>query len=240
MTAKTRSALCAAVFGLALMASRAEAAIITFTDRATWDSAVGAPSFTVDFSGFSTDKSFALSPLDLGPFTLLGAPVNHPASPYGDLTGIVNIVDAAAANANLGINDFVGLFDHVDLTFGVPVKAWGGTISNPAGDEVLAIDLLNGMSVLATLLPVDEPWNPHATTPYFGFFGFKATAGEQITSLRFRAVPGGSGAFGDAFRLDDVVGVSDVSAVPEPGTLWLLLSGVVGISRAARRSRCKG
>ena len=45
--------------------------ITPFTDRAAWETAVGGPDWLVDFEGFAVDTSFQISPVDLGPFSLV-------------------------------------------------------------------------------------------------------------------------------------------------------------------------
>jgi hypothetical protein len=60
------------VFIVVGMYGNALAAITTYTDRATWQTANGTPAFNVDFKSFVSDTSFAVAPLDVGPFSLSG------------------------------------------------------------------------------------------------------------------------------------------------------------------------
>ena len=62
-----------ALAGLALLAAAApsRSAVLTFTDLASWQAAVGAsPTFVEGFEGFASDTSYVSAPVVAGPLTL--------------------------------------------------------------------------------------------------------------------------------------------------------------------------
>jgi uncharacterized delta-60 repeat protein len=138
--------------------------------------------------------------MNFGQFSITGAPVSHPQSPYGDLSGTVNVV--ANGKATIGINDFAGLFDRASITFAQPVTAWGASFQIPAfpSNETLGIVLLRqDDTVLGTFIP------PRGNS----FWGFATTAAEKVGRIEFRSLDGGlSGPLGDWFTLDDIVAKS--------------------------------
>jgi hypothetical protein len=192
----------------------------TFTDRSLWNVAVGgAPDFSVDLNGFAADTSFATSPLDLGPFSIVQSsgtpaasdnlvdvdPFLFPAETI-DLTPYLVIVVEDPAD-----------LQEVTIDFDGPLTAFGGDFFDPGnGSSPLLIDLYTtgGIVTLSVLAP-------DAKT----FFG--VVNDEPFSKLVFR-----QGFSDDRLSLDNVVGAN---AVPEPQTWALFLLGLVALP--AVRSR---
>lgn len=195
-------------------------AIITYTDRTTWAGA-GTVGYTVDFESFTTDTSFADTPLDVGPFSLatVGTAVTgrnyvdvrpfwasgRPVS-FGDAYAEIFVKGALAADI---------LFDTPATGFFADFYAAGNT-----SQLSMTLSFLGGGS---TVLKVPGPGSGLES------FGFWSTT-DVITSIEF------SNSLNDGFNMDNIAGASS-SAVPVPAAFWLLGSGLLGLIGVARRKK---
>lgn len=230
-----RLALGAAVAG-ALLSSAAEAAIVTYTDRAAWLAAIGGATGAENFNGFVADVDFDGSSVALASGMTLGT-----LAPVGELNVIrtppqapmtVNNIDGTAYASMLPGGPAPGVFPFV--SFGASIAAFGADFRDLNDDaERTALQLFDGGALLATLEPTVEDFLS------LRFWGFAATGGESITEIRFVSL----GPI-DAFGMDNIeiaTSIRESRDVPEPASVALLGLGLCSIGLLARRRRdCSG
>lgn len=210
------------------------AAVTSFTDRAAFLAAAGAPNLSEDFNGFTDDLVFA--------GTSTAAPAGFSLTSNADAGGSRPVIDAGpfqvAGLLNNGTPYVYGFTEgdrSTPITLGLipdaAATALGADVTVFAGgtgpDETLFMAAYDLAGSLVASIAIDEVQSPR-------FFGFVATDGDQLGEIRL--VPGVNGDpnFGTAFGFDDVVGV----VVPEPATAALALGTLAllaGRRRIARR-----
>jgi hypothetical protein len=210
--------------------ARSEAIVITFTDQATFVAQTGshlltmpnvsANNFTI--TGEATFDNFTVGGLITGP-QVEATYFNIPATPnYLAKSGTesFDVVPVAGTYA-LG-------FSIYEPTSSVLLNGCNATCV----DSTFVVTLLSGAaSLLAhTLQPADQA---------FSFVGFWSS--DPITSVQIRETVGGidNEFFGDFYRGTAQQGAQPpVTGVPEPGTLALMLGGLVwlGLRRYSRGS----
>ncbi len=207
------------------------ASILPFSDRGTWETAVG--SFqTEDVNSFLVDTEFQTAPVSLLNMTisqLNGPPFN------GNLS---NKVDVSPFAFNFSVNgtpdvimevELVGANNHtqVRMDFTSPVSAWGADFRNHFGSYVQPfVNVFDTGGVLQGTISLQTD----------GFHGFRFDAGELAGHLIIRN--DNSASIGNAFlAMDDLSFASSLAPVPEPASVavWGLLIGCVIAGRRRKR-----
>ena len=215
MTQKRRCLLVAGVVLLSLtFAMTSEAGVMFYLTKAGFDTAVST-TLLEDFEGF-TPKDTALASFTSNGVTytgLAGAPSPNVwvASPgYNNFGAGVGTTSTSVLTAN-GDEDFT-------MDFSMPVFAVGFDV------------YFNGLGAVTTRVTTLEPLlytlNDLRNLNTLEYYGFVST--HPITSIRFTSTNGGS--------LNTGVDNIALAPVPEPGTLLLLGSGLVGLASRRRRA----
>lgn len=212
-------ALCVASVGSA-------AVITTYTDRAVWTAAVGAPSFTVDFESYTATASFASAPLNAGPFTLSTVGTAPAGTEFIDVSPFVSTDPIPPSFGNATAAIYVKNPVAVDLTFATGVSGFFADFLY-AGNGVpltLSLSFAGGGSA-----DVSVPGGGTTLVP----FGFVASA--PITAIRF------NNSRNDGFFIDNVAGLSSAlvtppTTVPEPGSLALFGIAIAALGFSRRRN----
>ena len=216
-----------AILGVLLMAAPSWAAVLTFTNQASWESALAGVATLEDFEGATADVLFGLayqpttSPNgDLG----LQANANFDNNASIDISPYIS--NGAGVNGNVAINlrfldqgNNTNSQETVIVTLPTGISAFGfeyNNYDNQSDGTFLSFDGTNGERVAAFNSTLD------------GFFGVIDTgAAATISSFTFTADPT-TGTGTSAFNsFDDVrygVGASAVKVIPEPTGISLVCS----------------
>jgi len=224
-------------------AGSASAAVIGYTDRTSWEAALGSETIVMeDFEGVGSDTTFRDTTIDFGDFTIgeiggaaTSASVNLiDVSPFS-FSG-VNAIDGSAYALgwvnNLNATYPISQAAYVEFVFDDPVSAFAMDLNA----------LVINIGLLFYVLP--SGLDPTVSSNYVqcvacngalanDFVGFTTTAGESFDRIVILpAVSDGSGS-GQRFGMDNVSWVS--AAGPEPSTAALLALGLTGLGVAGRR-----
>lgn len=203
----------------------ANAALVSFTDRAAWLAAAGGSSdYFEDFDSVTEDiPYYESSPVSVGftTWTVDGFAdgswrIDAPTARFGSIPS----VNGSAFVTTLAFSDN-SFYGDAEMSFN-PVRAIGFDYagapysSNVGSDIVLTTSLGDSVSVEAM---------------YSGtfFIGLLYTEGESFTSLRWDANEGRV-----AMGVDNVEAFAP-SEVPVPATLWLFGSGIMGLMGIYRK-----
>ena len=216
--------LCAAF--LAFAAQPATGAIITFTDRASWLTAIGGATGGEDFNGFSSDTSFdnatvgLADGMSIGTTGLIGfATANKIDTPPVDTTTLGNLGIDGSGYARIR-NDSV---EDIVISFGADFQSISDITSRTE------FELFSDTALIDTIALAGAPLFT------LRFFGFAADAGETITSIRLvQAVPVGSEVVNDGFGLDNIEFAAAATTIPEPGALALFAIAIAAVGIARR------
>ena len=209
----------AAFAAVAFVSTPARADSIVFTTRAAFNAAATGLT-TIDFEGIAPNNSVAnfATPLTLQGVTFSGSP-----------TGMVSVVDDGFFAPLFQFNSGAVLsgFAFVEVTLPAGITAIGTDLmsTNPTGSPFQVV-LATGETFV-----VNTPLRPER-----GFFGI--TTDVAIASICFTTQPAAPNQSPGIPLIDNFsFGQAQPGAVPEPATLVLLGTGLVGIAARARRRR---
>ena len=217
---------------IAFSAQPALGAIITYSDRATWQSATGGITGGENFQSFGSDTNFdnttvALSDgMAIGTSGLIGvSDTNQIDVPAINLT-FDNLSTDGSSYASVGV--FSPGTEHVFISIATPISAFGADFVGINDNSLLTrIELFSGATLVDTILPIGLPC---CTTQRF--IGFAGDSGESITEMRFVF----NDPSNDAFGIDNIE-IAASAAIAEPGSLILFGLGFVGMAYARRRTQ---
>ena len=198
-----------------------QAVTTTYIDRSVWASN-GTNIYTEDFEGFTTDTSFAASPLGVGPFTF---------QTNGTAAFRRNVVDVRpflfsgtpASFGRVAVDIFIDVGLTASLTFETEVDGfytdflWAGNTS----ELTLTLFYLGGGSNQYRV-----PGRGVSLSP-FGVW----SSDKSIASIEF------SNSLNDGFYIDNlsVSRLASTPAVPVPAAVWLFATALVGFIGISRR-----
>jgi len=211
----------AAFAAVAIASAPARADTALFTTRAAFNGAATNLT-TLTFEGIASPNSVANFP---APLTLQGVTFSGPSG--GGLQ--VSVLDPGFFSPLFQFNSgaVLGGFGFIQVTLPAGITAIGTDLmsTNPTGSPFEVV-LATGETFV-----VNTPLRPER-----GFFGI--TTDVAIASIRFTTLPAGPGQSPGIPLLDNFsFGQRNAAAVPEPATLLLLGTGLVGLATRARRRR---
>lgn len=211
----------------------AAAAPVFFDDRQAFMEAVGALSGFEDFEAATINPGPSASASggwdsssDNGIFSPgdLTAGIEYDSFP-GDLMALDGSFSPASTGVAIGPEDVGG---DMLVDFNTPVNAFGLDLFLLGdGDQIFSIDARSIFDQLAFSLDITL----NSSGSFFGVVDDSTIFSEFSVSAQ---------AAGGAEAIDNVVfGISNPTAVPEPGTLGLLSAGLLGLAWARRSKRAK-
>lgn len=197
-------------------AASTNAALTTFEDRSHFVSA-NAATGAEDFDGFASEVSFRNTPLDLGPFSLVGSGSGQFDRNFIDLQPL--LFGAANVDGTTNVHAFTGINASFAFVFDSPILAFGADF---AGYN----DNFNRGEILVDGQAISAPVTRGASVRFFGFSSVIPFSVIQFVSVAFQS---------DGFGLDNVIYASaDADTIPQPGGLALVLLALA-LLRLVRR-----
>lgn len=207
-----------------LAAAPAQAVILTYSVEADYNAAVGAELWRVDFNDQTAGSLGEASYTDQVDFGSTEVPL-----PFSE-TQVMYVNDAGAGSAITSANYFAP----VDGIFDSPVLAFAWEFSVPSDFRT------SGEQTVILFDALDNEIGQFASDQS-GFFGISSD--QAISRFEIRRVSGpGSTVFAPASLevggpVIDNFRANDATAIPEPGTIFLLGSGLVGLGAAYRKRK---
>src|SRR5258706_6231551 len=210
-----------------LISTRAEAALIAYTNEAIWQAAVGANTLD-NLNSFAVDTDFKAAAVAIMNGTVSGTTgVNGALTQKIDANPLEFSGFYSIDGTSLILGDVTGAAQFLRFNFTAPVTAWGvqtsGLADVPRTTTIQVFDA--GNVLLGTVFPTS------ADNTVRSFYGFQLTTGAAD-----HIIFSNSNAANDVFGLDNIRFTTHPQAVPEPASFFLLGSGVV-IALAAHRRR---
>ena len=188
----------AALVALAVgFAFQADAGLLVFNDRDSWQAALGTANTPYTFNGFTADQSFATSTLNFGSFSLKSKGI-----PPAGSNKIVADSSDGTVNGTAFASMFLDKTRSVELDFTNPALAFGA--------EFLGNTMNFGVFLHGDRAPVFIA-GPATSQQYFGVI---STSPIDRIEFLYSGPQGGS----DIVNFDDV----GISSVPEPSSLMVL------------------
>ena len=180
---------------------------IVYTTEASWLTALGGATVTSENFEASPLGNLAVGTTDVGLFDI---------SITSNAEGQIGIAGGGNINGSRQFNGDIDSDSTLSMNFsnfGIsPLSAFAGEWASTTSGDLLTL------SVNGSLIEFDN----YLAGAGNGFLGFIDTDG--FTSMTFGTE--GTTSFGEFFNLDNV----QVASVPEPGTLFLLAAGLLGLS----------
>jgi len=211
---------------LLLATGTSHAVTTTYTDRTAW-AGNGQDFYTEDFEGFTSDTSFADSPLDVGPFTLQ---TNGYAADRRNIVDVKSYLfkGAPASFGNAAVDVFIDQGLTASIVFDTAVEGFFADFLYAGNSSRLTLTLfyLEGGSKQHKVPGPGDSLSP------FGVW----SSGESITSIEF------SNSLNDGFYIDNLSATGSVlaPAVPVPAAMWLFASALVAFVGFSRRRNQPG
>ncbi len=193
----------AAAVLLGVLPNLAHAGIDVYTSRAAWTAALPAPvNVTMNFNMFTEDVSFAVTPANVGPFTLSA----YNAASVPELLDAFPFMSPGDGNIDGTTYALIYVEEAEDITvklkFDGFVYAFGADFQYPGNGTQLIMELMCESGAQQVLVP--------GTGSTLEFCGFIST--EPFCSIRFR------NSVNDGFGLDNVEAVRVGSLAVEHST----------------------
>lgn len=218
------------LFGFALLSTASQAATVSYSTLAAWNTAVG--SALVDIQTFTI--SSPNQQLVKGVVNSVGGIVNVVYTRDGTGDENSDFINATADRLHLAwdnsATDADGQTLTLQLTFDNPITAFAADVTTLDLGSLTGLKLkVDGDSTLYSL--------PTGAENFTGFFGL--TSDTPFSSMSFidDGIPAngtGAGATSRRFALDNV---RTVSVVPAPPAAWLLASALVAMVGLGRRKQ---
>lgn len=207
-----------------LYANIAGAALIVYTDRVSWEGAIGSFS-TEDFesaplgqlSAGTTDLglvdfTFDTGPSNLGP-AIVGPSVSNSVNGSRQLDGHIFTLNQGGGGTTTP--------SYHEFDFGALVFGWGADFRNT----------LTGDDLIATTAGIDTLFSDHLTGIGNGFLG--VISDTAFSSFRLTTADASGFSLAEFFWMDDL---SFSTSIPEPTSLALLIAGLAGLGCLRRRA----
>ena len=227
-----------------MAAAPASAAVVTFTDQASFEAAFGSPVIIEEFDGPASELAADSTGNAVG--SGITVDVNGPAGGSLDIPPI-----GLTGNGQLDaeVDSFVEVLT-IGLNFADPLLGFGFVIQNDSQTVARGLNLeeigilLGGESfILSDILGLTNSSDGENVSSANGtgpqFFGFLSDT--AFSSLEFvhgdDVAPGGVSGSVESFFLNSAVLAPQVATVPLPAGLPLLLAGLGGMAMIGRRRK---
>lgn len=225
-------ALCAVA--VAFTCSVSNAALITYTDQSTFNTALPGTASTLDFDSLAMPTTINSGvPVDGITFTYNFGGTSMVITD-GDQFGGGGPFDTTSGGNFLGTNDSDIFLDDDDFTMSFSsVSAIGMYFitAEVPDTSIFDNDIQLTASTATALLDVSAIQQTLSDGALVYFLGIIDTTGTFTTASI--DTPNTSGAF--LYNIDDIT--TSVSTVPLPSTLWLFISGLAGLLSVYRKSQ---